>query len=273
MHIAAQPRPGEAWGRAQTHSPSENHNGRLLISRGPRASPVLFSGSSTAGYPPLHNLPHPAYPPGGLDRSPAAGSHTQPRPDHNASHLLVVSALLILPIWSHTGNASPTVYVQGPRPFPFSWPLGLLVNSVLPFLIFTYQAALEPSLHLHPTSLFPLPSLSPSPIPTIQSEKAPSNWPRTMGGGIPTPPLEDHHHKSSHPRKSSSGSKSLKPAHRGAKRSSTHTSAHAHAHHEQTSSSLADGRHKRVWKACERCRMKKTKVGVTWPQPVFVLPL
>jgi hypothetical protein len=23
---------------------------------------------------------------------------------------------------------------------------------------------------------------------------------------------------------------------------------------------VIDGRHKRVWKACERCRMKKTKV-------------
>ena len=24
---------------------------------------------------------------------------------------------------------------------------------------------------------------------------------------------------------------------------------------------MGDGRHKRVWKACERCRMKKTKVS------------
>ena len=64
---------------------------------------------------------------------------------------------------------------------------------------------------------------------------------------LPTPPMEDQ--KSHHIRKSST--KQSKPLNRTSKRSS---SSHEH------SAVVIDGRHKRVWKACERCRMKKTKV-------------
>ena len=65
--------------------------------------------------------------------------------------------------------------------------------------------------------------------------------------GLPTPPMEDQ--KSHHMRKSST--KQSKPLSRTSKRSN---SAHEHG------AVVIDGRHKRVWKACERCRMKKTKV-------------
>merc|ERR1712000_766303 len=63
--------------------------------------------------------------------------------------------------------------------------------------------------------------------------------------GLPSPPLDDN--KSHLSRKMSKPSKSLN---RSSKRSG---SSHEH------SSVVLDGRHKRVWKACERCRMKKTK--------------
>ncbi|KAH8802664.1 N-terminal fungal transcription regulatory domain-containing protein [Xylogone sp. PMI_703] len=63
---------------------------------------------------------------------------------------------------------------------------------------------------------------------------------------LPTPPTEDH--KSSHTRRSTKSSKTVQ---RTSKRSST--SSHEHV------PGVLDGRHKRVWKACERCRMKKTK--------------
>lgn len=67
--------------------------------------------------------------------------------------------------------------------------------------------------------------------------------------GLHTPPLEDH--KSSMPKKQLSKSSKIEKLNRASKRS---TSSH------ENSSVVLDGRHKRVWKACERCRMKKTKV-------------
>lgn len=78
---------------------------------------------------------------------------------------------------------------------------------------------------------------------------------------LPTPPSEDIL-KSQGPKRQHSHSKAVKAVHRVSKRASTHghpaspatTDSHSHT------SSSADGRHKRVWKACERCRMKKTKV-------------
>lgn len=64
--------------------------------------------------------------------------------------------------------------------------------------------------------------------------------------GLPTPPMEDH--------KSHISKKQLsKPS-----KSLSRTSKRSTSSHEHTSVVL-DGRHKRVWKACERCRMKKTK--------------
>lgn len=61
----------------------------------------------------------------------------------------------------------------------------------------------------------------------------------------------------------SSGSKSVKPQHRAPKRAGSAASVHHHDHITQNSG--MDGRHKRVWKACERCRMKKTKCDGEFP--------
>ncbi|TDZ34225.1 Fluconazole resistance protein 1 [Colletotrichum spinosum] len=79
-----------------------------------------------------------------------------------------------------------------------------------------------------------------------------------MGSGLPTPPLEDQK-----PRKSSASSKSIKPNRHTAKRAGPHN---ATSHHDHPATAMsADGRHKRVWKACERCRMKKTKCDGEFP--------
>lgn len=60
----------------------------------------------------------------------------------------------------------------------------------------------------------------------------------------------------------SSAGKTIKGTHRNPKRAGSNAaSSHHHDHLTQATSTL-DGRHKRVWKACERCRMKKTKVCV-----------
>ncbi|OLN96655.1 Fluconazole resistance protein 1-like protein 1 [Colletotrichum chlorophyti] len=80
-----------------------------------------------------------------------------------------------------------------------------------------------------------------------------------MGSGLPTPPLEDQKVRKS----SSSSSKSIKPNRHTAKRASPHNATQHHDHAAQGMS--ADGRHKRVWKACERCRMKKTKCDGEFP--------
>lgn len=85
---------------------------------------------------------------------------------------------------------------------------------------------------------------------------------------LPSPPTEELVKPStiSAKRHSSKSGKSTKPSHRTSKRASTSTAAHSHLHSpispdSQSAHSVADSRHKRVWKACERCRMKKTKVG------------
>lgn len=80
---------------------------------------------------------------------------------------------------------------------------------------------------------------------------------------LPSPPAEDP--KAALSRKSTSSStKSTKPAHRITKRApsatAVATTAHHHSHDHLAHGPGMDGRHKRVWKACERCRMKKTKV-------------
>lgn len=66
---------------------------------------------------------------------------------------------------------------------------------------------------------------------------------------LPSPPAEENKVKKS---------KSAKPNHRVSKRASNAAVTHQHEH--ATATTGADSRHKRVWKACERCRMKKTKV-------------
>ncbi|KAF7561439.1 hypothetical protein G7046_g2713 [Stylonectria norvegica] len=80
---------------------------------------------------------------------------------------------------------------------------------------------------------------------------------------LPSPPAEDK--PSSLSRKSTTSSaKSVKPVHRASKRASS-TAATVHHHDHLTHSAGMDGRHKRVWKACERCRMKKTKCDGEFP--------
>ncbi|KAK6713896.1 hypothetical protein SNK04_004859 [Fusarium graminearum] len=85
-----------------------------------------------------------------------------------------------------------------------------------------------------------------------------------MGSGsLPSPPAEDH--KSTLSRKSTfSSTKSVKPVHRTSKRASS-SAATIHHHDHVTHTTGMDGRHKRVWKACERCRMKKTKCDGEFP--------
>ncbi|EGY13643.1 uncharacterized protein VDAG_00325 [Verticillium dahliae VdLs.17] len=61
-----------------------------------------------------------------------------------------------------------------------------------------------------------------------------------MGGGLPSPPLEDN--KSQGSRKGSSSSKSIKPNRHTSKRASPHN---ATAHHDHAAHGMADGRHKR----------------------------
>ncbi|OAA48599.1 Zn(2)-C6 fungal-type DNA-binding domain protein [Metarhizium rileyi] len=75
-----------------------------------------------------------------------------------------------------------------------------------------------------------------------------------------------------------SPSKSAKSTSRVSKRASTgaagtvqqqqqqqHHHHHHHHHDNATHATGMDGRHKRVWKACERCRMKKTKCDGEFP--------
>lgn len=81
---------------------------------------------------------------------------------------------------------------------------------------------------------------------------------------LPSPPAEDI--KASLTRKNTSSStKSVKPSNRLSKRASVSTAAAAHHHEHVTQGTGMDGRHKRVWKACERCRMKKTKCDGEFP--------
>lgn len=67
--------------------------------------------------------------------------------------------------------------------------------------------------------------------------------------GLPTPPVEDGH-KSHLIRKAAA--KQTKPIINRTSKRSSYVQDHGPV--------VVDGRHKRVWKACERCRMKKTKV-------------
>jgi hypothetical protein len=71
-----------------------------------------------------------------------------------------------------------------------------------------------------------------------------------MSSGLPTPPTEECKPVLSSRRTT----KSSKTSSRGTKRNSASLS-------QEPKEIVMDGRHKRVWKACERCRMKKTKVS------------
>ncbi|OTA62700.1 hypothetical protein K449DRAFT_433607 [Hypoxylon sp. EC38] len=88
-----------------------------------------------------------------------------------------------------------------------------------------------------------------------------------MDSGMPTPPVEDNMKATTSSRRSTASStKSVKPIHRGGKRASNHIShSPTHDHPPPLSPHAIDNRHKRVWKACERCRMKKTKCDGEFP--------
>ncbi|KAH8882662.1 hypothetical protein GQ53DRAFT_665490 [Thozetella sp. PMI_491] len=85
--------------------------------------------------------------------------------------------------------------------------------------------------------------------------------------GLPTPPIPSEEHFRSHHH-----AHGMKRSHHSSSSKSS-SSAHHHHHHQpptpptesHTSHAVADVRHKRVWKACERCRMKKTKCDGEFP--------
>ncbi|KAK3394286.1 hypothetical protein B0H63DRAFT_42066 [Podospora didyma] len=81
---------------------------------------------------------------------------------------------------------------------------------------------------------------------------------------LPTPPNEEHL-KSQSSKRQHSSSKTVKTVHRGSKRATIHAHHPPSPSHDSQSHSGGDGRHKRVWKACERCRMKKTKCDGEFP--------
>lgn len=72
--------------------------------------------------------------------------------------------------------------------------------------------------------------------------------------GYPSPPIEASKVKKQ------SHAKSTKPANRASKRANSTAASHHHHDLVVNNAGMQDNRHKRVWKACERCRMKKTKV-------------
>ncbi|POR32549.1 Fluconazole resistance protein 1 [Tolypocladium paradoxum] len=87
---------------------------------------------------------------------------------------------------------------------------------------------------------------------------------------LPSPPADEHKSGLSRKGTSSSGKspKSAKSANRVSKRANSNAAAAAaavHHHDNLTHGGAPDGRHKRVWKACERCRMKKTKCDGEFP--------
>ncbi len=83
-----------------------------------------------------------------------------------------------------------------------------------------------------------------------------------MEHSLPTPPNEDHGRSHGSRKSHSSSSKSSKSTHRTTTKRPSTTHSHSQSSPAHDNHGLADGRHKRVWKACERCRMKKTKVYI-----------
>lgn len=79
-------------------------------------------------------------------------------------------------------------------------------------------------------------------------------------GSTPTSSASHSHSHSHHTASSTSHHASSTSASAAAAAAAAVAHSHGSPHHD------GDGRHKRVWKACERCRMKKTKVrkGEPW---------
>ncbi|KAL2161350.1 hypothetical protein VTH06DRAFT_8572 [Thermothelomyces fergusii] len=83
-----------------------------------------------------------------------------------------------------------------------------------------------------------------------------------MMDSLPTPPNEEHVRPQGS-RRPHPASKPIKTVPRALKRTSTHS--HPPSPSKESHLQHGDGRHKRVWKACERCRMKKTKCDGEFP--------
>jgi hypothetical protein len=80
-----------------------------------------------------------------------------------------------------------------------------------------------------------------------------------MGPHNLLPPPADDPKATLSRKNTSSSTPSPKPVHRVAKRTES-TAGMTHNHDHASRCFGMDGRHKRIRKACERCRMKKTKV-------------
>ncbi|KAI1875954.1 uncharacterized protein JN550_001450 [Neoarthrinium moseri] len=86
-----------------------------------------------------------------------------------------------------------------------------------------------------------------------------------MERGLPTPPVEESIRASSGPKRSTSSTKAVKPVHRNSKRASQSAHSPVHDHAPLSPHGANMDRNKRVWKACERCRQKKTKCDGEFP--------
>ncbi|EPE05543.1 c6 zinc finger domain containing protein [Ophiostoma piceae UAMH 11346] len=73
------------------------------------------------------------------------------------------------------------------------------------------------------------------------------------------------HHHNSHRATKRAGSTASSNSHNSTHSHTTHAHTHTHTAHSPGHSHDNDGRPKRVWKACERCRMKKTKCDGEFP--------
>ncbi|PHH82052.1 hypothetical protein CDD82_7200 [Ophiocordyceps australis] len=119
--------------------------------------------------------------------------------------------------------------------------------------------AMAPSSGLPQAPMFPSQPSLPSPPADENAKQATASRRSFSVSTTPTPLSKQHHSQ-----KVVMG--------RVAKRASTSSIGTATMlHHDSLAHGVAtDGRQKRVWKACERCRMKKTKASLsisttTWP--------
>lgn len=88
----------------------------------------------------------------------------------------------------------------------------------------------------------------------------------TMDKSLPTPPMEDSGKVGTGARRNiTTSTKSVKPVHRNSKRASQTSHSPVHDHSPLSEHGANMDRHKRVWKACERCRQKKTKCDGEFP--------
>jgi hypothetical protein len=178
----------------------------------------------------------------------------------------IIHALALALLTSLVSIINPRVILQPAYALLFlstpEEPLSSVVFSGVPFTRFCVDFRLpnarSPSCSRPFVPLTHRPNLTLlSPLPDLHGL---TRTPRSLKmEGLPTPPNEDHL-RSQGPKRQHSHSKAVKAVHRASKRATTHGHPASPAPDAHSHVSSADGRHKRVWKACERCRMKKTKV-------------